>query len=85
MSAKRSARDSKLEALRKPLWDRAKGLCDKCHGQLIFHRFDMHHIASRGKYPELVLELDNLMAVHRKCHGYIELHPDEAREKGWRR
>lgn len=42
---------------------------------------DCHHMA--GKVGGLYLDKSNFLAVCRACHGYIELHPNEAKELGF--
>ena len=42
---------------------------------------DVHHKKGRGKY---LLATNTWMAVCRTCHGWIETHPIEATEMGFR-
>lgn len=41
---------------------------------------DIHHKAGRGEY---MLDQSTYMAVCRNCHQWIELHPIEAKQKGF--
>lgn len=43
------------------------------------HATDVHHKKGRGKY---ILAVSSWLSVCRKCHMYIEEHPDEAIELG---
>lgn len=42
---------------------------------------DVHHM--KGREGDLYLDKDNWLAVCRSCHQYIELHPKEAKERGF--
>ena len=41
---------------------------------------DPHHSKGRGIY---LLDISTWFPVCRSCHGYIEAHPKEAKERGW--
>ena len=42
---------------------------------------DCHH--SRGKVGDLLTDKRYFKALCRNCHSYLEVHPDEAKEKGF--
>jgi hypothetical protein len=44
---------------------------------------DIHHI--KGRSNELLLEVNEWMSVCRACHQWIEMHPKEATELGFRK
>lgn len=80
-SKKRAELDKIYSQLRKlyfvdhPMCEAA--LPGKCQGEAC----DIHHKKGRGKY---YLVVDTWMAVCRECHQWIELHPPEATEMGFR-
>ncbi len=39
-------------------------LCEVCQQKAV----DIHHILGKGKYPELTNDVNNLIALCRKCH-----------------
>lgn len=39
-------------------------LCEVCSKKAV----DIHHIKGKGKHPELIENLDNLIALCRNCH-----------------
>jgi hypothetical protein len=41
----------------------------------------VHH--RRGRLGELLINTEYFLAVCYSCHHYIEMHPLEAKEKGW--
>lgn len=41
-----------------------------------------HHVATRGRRPDLILDPRNGIAVHGVCHGWIHDHPREAEKLG---
>lgn len=42
---------------------------------------EIHH--QRGRVGDLLYDVRYFMQVCRKCHEYIETHPEEAYERGW--
>lgn len=59
--------------LRRQLRNRAACMCEVCGSTDDLH---MHHIKSWAEYPDLRLELDNLMLLCRDCH--YDAHRKEA-------
>lgn len=55
--------------------------CQACLPGCMGGATDVHHKKGRGKW---YLVVSTWMAVCRKCHEWIELHPVEATEMGWR-
>jgi 5-methylcytosine-specific restriction endonuclease McrA len=53
---------------------------DYCTG----YASDLHHILSRSQGGAL-MEEDNVMVVCRWCHEWIERHPNEAKDLGFKR
>jgi len=43
--------------------------------------FDIHH--KKGRIGKLLIDINHFMAVCRKCHDYIELHPEWAKIQGY--
>lgn len=54
-----------------------------CHAKLhccTLKTTDVHHMKGRGKY---LLDTSTWLPVCRKCHMWIETHPEEAKELGF--
>lgn len=79
-SKKQQALDQAYSKLRKPFLEKHP-MCQAnlpgCQGGAT----DVHHKRGRGKW---LLVTSTWMAVCRTCHSYIELHPIEATEMGFR-
>ncbi|RWR06739.1 HNH endonuclease signature motif containing protein [Siminovitchia fortis] len=55
-------------------------LCQECLKQGKITPYNVvHHIKSRKEYPELALDVDNLICVCHKCHN--ESHPEKGKGK----
>lgn len=57
-------------------------LCQYCLDNKIIKAYDVvHHIKPRRDYPELALDVDNLISLCHTCHGKAESNtPGEGRE-----
>lgn len=56
----------------------------KCEAQLdgcSIKATDLHH--AKGKIGDLLTDQRYFKALCRNCHSYLEVHPDEAKEKGF--
>ncbi len=56
------------------VWVRDNATCQRCGkqgGQANHRTVHIHHKASFDEYPELRLELDNVVLLCSKCHGWV--------------
>ena len=79
-SAKQAKLDSLYTQLRKP-WMENNPMCEANLVGCTHHSTDVHHKKGRGKW---LLIVDTWMSVCRTCHTWIETHPVEATEMGYR-
>ena len=79
----RSPKQKRIEAaynvLRKSYLDK-HNMCEAHLADCTTYATDVHHKAGRGEH---MLDQSTYMAVCRSCHQWIELHPNEAKEKGF--
>ena len=81
-SKKRSKQESEYSSKRK-IFMLEHPMCQANISGLCTHKStDVHHKA--GRVGSLLLDESKWMAVCRTCHQWIETHPIEATEKGWR-
>lgn len=76
VSKKRAAQNREYSKLRLEFLT-LKPKCERCGNKST----QVHHKA--GRIGNLLTNIDFFMAVCFRCHQYIELNPNEAREKGW--
>jgi hypothetical protein len=79
-SKKQKALDSAYTVLRKPFMEKHP-MCQAALSGCQDASCDVHHKKGRGKW---LLVVDTWMAVCRPCHTWIEEHPIEATEMGFR-
>jgi len=79
-SSKRINLDKEYNQLRK-IYLTKNGLCQAALPNCTHNATDVHHKKGRGRH---YLEVDTWMAVCRTCHIYIETHPVEATDLGFR-
>lgn len=79
----RSPKQRRIEAaynvLRKTYLDKNQ-MCQAHLSGCATYATDIHHKAGRGEH---MLDQSTYMAVCRNCHQWIELHPIEAKQKGF--
>lgn len=79
-------RSDKMEALyvkRRNLVRRLlaeRPICQRC---LSDRSQDIHELKSRARGGKIVGDIDNLVALCRKCHTWVTQNPKEAKEQGW--
>lgn len=82
-SKKRAAQESEYSAKRK-IFMSEHPLCQaNISGLCTTQSTDIHHV--KGRSGELLLEVSEWMSVCRACHMWIETHPIEAAELGYRK
>lgn len=82
-SAKRAKQEKEYSNKRK-IFMLAHPLCQaNISGLCTSQSTDIHHI--KGRSGELLLEVNEWMSVCRACHMWIETHPIEATELGFRK
>lgn len=67
--------------------ERDRDICQWSGKHLADDEGDAHHRRARGRGGSEALWIndhENLVLVSRESHNYIETHPDEARERGFR-
>lgn len=67
-------------------WKRAVRLrddytCQRCGVQQPY--IHAHHIAPRGRRPDLIHDVDNGMCLCFECHRYVHEHPKESTAQGF--
>lgn len=70
--------DLKLYAQAREEYLNENPICERCHTK---HSDQIHHKA--GRVSSLLFNKKFFMAVCDPCHKYIEMNPNEAKEKGW--
>ena len=81
VSKKESARKGKYEAKRRPYLEKHPRCEVNAVPECTRVSVDVHHM--KGKIGDLLLDERWWMPTCRFCHGYIEDHPAEARQRGW--
>jgi hypothetical protein len=82
-SAKRAKQEREYNSKRK-IFMLAHPMCQaNISGLCTSQSTDIHHI--KGRSNELLLEVNEWMSVCRACHQWIEMHPKEATELGFRK
>lgn len=79
-SSKRVKLDAEYSQLRK-IYLTKHPMCEAALPKCTQQATDIHHKKGRGKY---LLVVNTWMAVCRTCHDWIELHPVEATDLGFR-
>lgn len=79
-SKKQKALDTAYNLLRVPFM-KSHPMCEAALTNCQGGSTDVHHVRGRGKW---LLITGHWMAVCRECHQWIELHPIEATEMGFR-
>lgn len=81
-SLKRAKQERTYSRLRKDFLT-TRSLCEANLQRICTHKAtDVHHIA--GRSGKLLNDTSKWMAVCRSCHNWIEEHPVESTEKGYR-
>lgn len=78
-SSKRVMLDTEYSKLREKFL-KEYNMCDAHLNECSTYATDIHHTAGRGKY---YLDITTWKALCRKCHMYIENHPNFAKEMGF--
>ena len=55
-------------------------ICQRC---LSDRSQDIHELKSRSRGGKIVDDIDNLVALCRKCHTWVTQNPKQAHEQGW--
>jgi uncharacterized CHY-type Zn-finger protein len=75
--------EEKIYAGKRVIFMHQHSMCEANISGLCTHKStDVHHKA--GRIGSLLVDETQWMAVCRACHMWIETHPIEATEKGWR-
>jgi hypothetical protein len=70
---------SKEAAWSKQVRERDNHICQRCKGQGIH----AHHIAPRGRRPDLKFDVNNGITLCHQCHDWTHLHPAESTRAGF--
>ena len=80
-SKKESERIRRYDRARTIVMEAAEGMCEAATKRCVGPAGQVHH--RKGRDGDLVVDLDNLLAVCYTCHDYIHGHPHESYERGW--
>ena len=81
---KPSRRASMPQGLRERVFARAGGHCDRCGTGLRPDAWDAHHRSPRGMGGDPSKNTpENLVALHRECHAWVEANRAAARDQGF--
>lgn len=68
------------KAARAEVYEREKGLCQRCHTFVFGRRAHVHHIIPIAKDTSLKLEVNNLMLLCPQCHAIVENESDDKKK-----
>lgn len=81
--ARATRRQDDLDECYRLVRQRSGGWCEaKVHTVCAGRATENHHVGKRSVWPELVTNVDNVIAVCRWCHGWIDDNQAEAERLG---
>ena len=65
----------KTPLLRRKLWLRAQGKCERCGKDIDYNVCELHHVLPLGRFKEFADDINNMQCLCHDCHKDIHCNP----------
>lgn len=65
----------KTPRLRRKLWERAQGKCERCGKDIDYNVCELHHVLPLGRFKEFADDINNMQCLCHDCHKDIHCNP----------
>lgn len=65
----------KTPRLRRKVWERAQGKCERCGKEIDYNVCELHHVLPLARFKEFADDINNMQCLCHDCHKDIHCNP----------